>query len=297
MIINLWDASRGQLPASVPGPLTIGGGTPAQVNNSAFVVPGFATFTATRDPLTTDDITQGVVPGHCWYNAVALRDWECISNAAGAAVWVFDGAYYSGGGTNPPSEQTQAGSSTASIAAEGNIYREVLPPLSGRPGQATGSGTWTVVGVYTLPASFFDGAVLPGGTQVGNRGVNVTAMGSLGANGNTKRVAIIVSPPVTTLGGTFSVGQGTVLADTGAITVSGGGWSLQTEVYKYGAAGSNTQVSFHQQAQAGSTVSALLAPQALTLTENANITFAACVANTTLATDSIYNFMSFNAMN
>lgn len=276
---NIWNPDKGQV--KVPS-----------------VLIGFDNLTATTDPGPSNDSTQGYVVGSEWYNGAsgALRSWTCVNNAAGAAQWEYGGAVFASGGTNPPTELTQFGASTATIAAEGNLYREVLSATGGRSAQTTGSGTFTVVGVYVIPASAFDGANLPNGTVVGNRGVNITAMGSLGATGNTKRIAILAAPSVVTLGGTLPVGGNTIIADTGAITVNGSGWSVQAEIFKFGGLGSNTQLALHQQAQAGSNVSPLVACQNLTLNEAGNIVVAICVACTTAINDVVYNFMEVNAM-
>jgi hypothetical protein len=277
----IWNSEKGQIKA------------PSQLI-------GFDTLTATRDPTSTDDVTQGWIVGSEWFNASvgALRSWTCVANTAGAAQWEYGGAVYASGGTNPPTELTQFGASTATIAEEGNIYREVLGTTGGRQPSSTGATAYCLLGFYNIPASAFDGALLPNGTVRSNRGVNITAMGSLGANGDTKRILIMAggtSSTVAAYSGTLGL-DGTVIADTGSITVNGSGWSIQAEIFKYGAAASNTQLALHQQAQAGPNVSPLVACQNLTLNEAGVIPIAIVASCTTLASDVQYNFMEVNAM-
>ena len=302
MILDLWSASKGAINVSVPALLGSSGNqtfsNAGTFGAAAVALSGFATVSATRDPLVTDDVTQGIVVGHGWYNTVTMRDFECVNNAAGNAQWVFDGAYYAGGGTNPNNEATQAGSSTASIAAEGNMYREVLSAAGGRTPGGTGSGAFFVLGLATIPASALDGATLPSGTVVSNRGINVQANGSLGATGNTKRILMIANPVGAVLGGSAGGGQGgTVIADSAASTVNGSGWCLAANIFKFGGPGSNTQLAIHEATQLGATVSTLLPCQNLALNESGAITIALVASCTTLATDVTYNFMDINFMN
>ena len=94
-----------------------------------------------------------------------------------------------------------------------------------------------------------------------------------------------------------TVTGGTTVADTGTVTTNGGGWSVQANVFKYGAAGSNTQIGLHQQCQVGAAVSALLAPQLITATESGSILIAITGNATTTASDIVFNFAEINAMN
>ena len=241
-------------------------------------------LTATTDPAATNDgsAAQGYTPGSWWYNTTANRLWECVSNATGAAVWSFSGAAYASGGYNPASEVTQVGQGTALAAAEGNIYRSVL----GTATSPAATGSDYVLAVYALPANSFD---------VSGRGVNLLAMGSLAANTNNKRIKLIFNCTTAVVGS--AVTGGTTVCDTGTVTTSGGGWALEANVFKYGAAGSNTQLGIHQSAQTGSTVSALLAPSAITATESGAILIAVTGNATTATTDILYNFFEVNAMN
>jgi hypothetical protein len=249
--------------------------------------PG-SSLTQTRDPLVTDDITKGVEVGTIWFNSTAgaLRLWTCRSNIAGAAAWIFEGADYKNGGTNPAIEITQFGNGAALMAEEGNINRQIS--AAGINPGATGADN--VLAFFSLPANSFDGAA---GT---NRGINITAEGSFAATANNKDVKLIFNPATAVVGSTVGAG-GTTIADTGVVATNNLGWSLQANVFKYGAAGSNTQIGLHQQAQIGNAVANLLKPSLITAVENAPILIAVTGNATTAASDIVFNFLEVNAMN
>jgi len=263
--ITLWSPSIGE----VFFPVAVGG-----IGSS---------LTQTRDPLTSD---TGFNVGTVWFNssAGALRWWECRASGSGGsgAGWVFSGADYANGGTNPVIEVTQFGQSTALMAEEGNIYREVI---AGRNPGATNADN--VIAVYTMPASAFD---------LTGRGVNLLAEGSVANNTNSKRIKIYWGCTTATLGST--VVGGTVIADTGAYTTAGAvGWAVEANVFKYGAAGSNTQLALHYGAQIGAVVGSLLTPVALTSTESASVIIAVTGNAVTATTDITQNFFEVNALN
>jgi hypothetical protein len=161
-----------------------------------------------------------------------------------------------------------AGSSTFGL--EGDIASQESAGIS-----PASTASDVVMAVFNIPASSFD---QPG------RGVEIEAAGSFAATANNKRVKIIVGAASPTVGSTVS--GGTTIADTGTVTTSGGGWFLAAGVFKYGNAGSNTQVGVNEANIAGSANAALLAPAALTLAENAVIPV--CVTgNATTATSDI----------
>jgi hypothetical protein len=176
----------------------------------------------------------------------------------------------------------QFGGGTATFSGEGNINVQ-----SNAGTFVGGSGADVVMASAILPAGTFD---------VAGRGVEITAMGSFLANGNTKTVKLIFNPSTAVVAGTVG-GGGVTIATTGAITTGGSGWCLTAMVFKYGILGSNTQLALHQQAQIGSSVSPLLTPQATTAIEANPILIALTGNAVTLITDITWNSFIVNAMN
>lgn len=181
------------------------------------------------------------------------------------------------------STQTAAGGSAGTFGDEGNINRQISS-TGITPG--TTAAQDTVLATYTLPASAFD--------QSG-RGISITAAGSFAANADSKDVKIFYNCTTAVVGS--AVTGGTVIADSGAVTTNGGGWELSANVFKYGAAASNTQIAIHSQAQTGGTVSALLAPQLVTAVESGGIIIAVTGRNVTSANDCVFNWLEVNFMN
>lgn len=191
--------------------------------------------------------------------------------------------------TFPPNQATQFGNSgatgapgTATFADEGNIYRQITPA-----GVTSGvTGTDVVMMVYTLPAGSFDAA---------GRGLTITSAGACAANANAKRVKIIYNPTTAVVGATVS--GGTTIADTGSVTsTSGQGWNVQASVFKYGAAGSNTQEIIHNAAQMGSVIGPLISPTGVTAVESGAIILAVTCNNTAVG-DLLPNWLEINGMN
>ena len=282
-MIHILDPETGERAVSFPTPIS--GGLPASVAPAQFAVAGLANMNATTDPGVTNDVTQGYVPGSIWANTAGgiLRWWECRSNAQGAASWIYGGADYANGGTNPNSEVTQAGLSTATIAAEGNVNRQIFAV----PGVNGSVGGDYVMAVYTLPANAFD---------ILGRGITITAQGSFGGNTNNKTIKVIFNPTTAVVGGTVG-GGGITIATTGVVSTNGSGWSVQANVFKYGAAGSNTQLGIHQAAQCAAVVQALTVTQNLTALENAAILVTVTGNCGSTVGDIALNFYEINFMN
>ena len=171
-----------------------------------------------------------------------------------------------------------AGSGSGTFSRSGNIATNISS--AGVSPAATGSDY--VVAFVAVPANSFDGL---SGT---NRSVQAQAAGSFASNSHTKEVKIQVSNTLPVVGNAIS--NATAIADSTAITTSGGGWQLTAELSKYGAANSNTQIAIHNLAQGVGAV-ALLTPQFLTLTENATIYVAVTANCTTTASDVVFNFL------
>lgn len=245
------------------------------------ILPGPATI-QTVDPVASNDVTQGYIPGSIWVNTANNRLWICISNAQGAALWAFSGAVP--GYAEPSGVVTQFGSGSGSFAEEGNMYRMI----SGAGINPGGTAQDYVTAAFAIPASSFD---------IANRGLNIIAQGGFANNANTKRCKIIVNPSSATVGAVVGSG-GVTIADTGSYsTAAAVGWALEANVFKYGAAGSNTQLGIHTSAQMGSSIGQLLPPSLLTATESGAILVAITGNAGTAAADITLNFVEANAMN
>ena len=180
------------------------------------------------------------------------------------------------------------GGSGSSMQEEGTLGRYVAPSPGASPASLAAD---VVLFSLTLPAKAFDGAVIPSAVAgqtlatLSNRGISISAQGGFGATSNNKRIKIIVGATSAAVG--QAVVGGTTVADTTTITTSGGGWSIGAALYKYGAAGSNTQVAVHQPSVCGGAVSTLASPTYLTLNESAPINI--CVTgNATTALSDIF---------
>ena len=243
-------------------------------------VQGRDNLVATTDPTVSNDNTQDYAVGSIWVNSSNGRVWIAQAVGTGAAAWAL--AIVPGTGVEPSSNLEQFGSGIGTMLAEGNIYRNTF--ASANPG---GTGGDYVLAAYSLPAGSFD---------IAGRGINLVAMGSVANNTNAKRMKLYYGCTTATVGSLVS--GGTVIADTGSYTTTGAaGWQVEANVFKYGAAASNTQLGLHMTAQIGSTVGALLSPTALNSTESGAIIVAVTGNATTTATDIIYNFFEVNAMN
>ena len=197
----------------------------------------------------------------------------------------------------PNTAATLFGGGGLSMQDEGTLYRQVSVGV--QPGAI---GADNVLMTFTLPPGSFDGVSLTDFNSTGvtstsqsNRGIAISAQGSFAVTANNKRIKIIVGCTSAVVGS--AVVGGVTIADTGAVTTSGAGWAIGGEVYKYGAAGSNTQIGVHQQAQIGGAVASLVSPQALTLNEAGNIIIALTGNATTVVSDIAANLFVVSGMN
>ena len=237
--------------------------------------------TTTTDPGAANDVTQGYTPGSFWLNTTTNRVWMCFTNAAGAAVWALDGVVV-GVGVEPSGMLTQFGSSTASFPEEGNINRQI----SSAGVQPSSTAADIVLAVYSLPASAFD---------VLGRGLTITAAGAFGATANNKTVKLIWNPATAVVGSAVGAG-GTTFCTTGVVNQNGGGWQVMGTVFKYGAAGSNTQLCVNNGA-VGTTHFGVTAPALAAAVESGAILIAVTGNAATAASDITYNWLEVNAMN
>lgn len=144
------------------------------------------------------------------------------------------------------------------LLPSGNVNVQVSSAGAGNAADTTDD----VLFVYTLPANAFDQA---------NRQLNLLVCGKLAANANSKRAKIYYGCTSAAVGS--AVVGGTVIADTGATNGNGVGWQLSAQITKYGAGGSNTQIS-QSQPIVGNAHGGVSVPVLLTAPENAPIIIA-----------------------
>ncbi len=173
----------------------------------------------------------------------------------------------------PASLTVNAGGSGANIVrSTGNANVQTVPVGLGNAAATTD----TVLFTFPLPAN----ALNANGEQI-----TVSAAGAFAANANNKRIKIWFGTTSQVVG--QAVAGGTLIADSGVVTTSGGGWGASVQVQKYGAAGSNTQQAAYAQVVAGATHLGTAAPVALTAVESApiNITVTGSSPTTGAAND------------
>lgn len=215
----------------------------------------------------------GPIPGNS--SAMAL----CTYTSAGAVgIDIVAIHYNAASGADPSSKQTFFGGGTGTFKAMGALYTEF--DSAGVHPATTGNNN--VLSVFTIAAATLD---------LAGRGVNTKAKGHFAANGDTKEVTIVVNPSAAVVGS--AVVGGTIVADSGAVTTSGGGWEIEADFFKYGALGSNTQMATGKFTGAAS---ALTAAQAITATESGAILVAICSTATTTNTDIVLSQVVARAM-
>jgi hypothetical protein len=182
----------------------------------------------------------------------------------------------------PSATTTQFGAGTGTFPEEGNLYR-LVSATGINPGTIN---TNNVLAVYSLPASSLDQAL---------RGLTVTAAGSFGATANNKTVNLVWNPTTAVVGS--AVVGGTTIASTGVVATNGGGWWISGNVFKTGAAGSNTQTLTSNGAIAGSTHLGTTSPLTAAAVESGAILVAVTGDAVTATTDIALWFAEINAMN
>ena len=256
----------------------------AQVGQSWFLLiendTAFAETIAAGTGVTLSGLAGPIPPN-------STAKYLCTYTGASAVSMQLVGVWFNAaGGADPATTQTFFGSGTGTFLEEGTLGRSISQ--SGiNPGS---TGNDNVLAVISIPANSFDG--------VGNRGVTIVAKGSLGANANSKRIKLVANPATAVVGS--AVVGGTVIEDTGAQTINGGGWWISADIFKTGAANSNTQIATSNGKIMGNAASAHLgcqAPTALTATENGTILVAVCGNAATLTTDIALNTAYATAMN
>lgn len=167
-----------------------------------FVMPLVNNLSATTDPTTANDRTQGYEAGSQWLNVTGGRAWICMSNAAGAAVWALD----STGNITSQGAQAVRDTTTTLTAAD----------LTGGLIQSSPAGAINL----TLPlATAMDtalGASAPNNTSVDFSIINTSG----GANTIT-----VLTNTGWTLVGTMTIAQG-VTGRFRARKTGAGAWTL-----------------------------------------------------------------------
>ncbi len=172
------------------------------------------------------------------------------------------------------------GGGTGTIKESGNLSSQVGNPLS-NPASITNDN---VLAVYSLPASSLNASGV---------GIEVTASGNFAADSQAKRVKLIWNPTAAVVGSAVATNSTSfLLGDTGSTTNAGAlaGWVLQAEVYKYGVAGSNTQIGQFLDGSIAATNLGVGVASALTNNESGAILLAVTGNATTSVGDiSLYN--------
>ena len=172
------------------------------------------------------------------------------------------------------------GGGTAVMEESGNVSVQSGAPLT-NPASITNDN---VLAVYTLPA---------GSLSAAGKGLEITCGGNLGNDTQAKRCKLIWNP-VTAVVGSAVITNSTsfLLGDTGSTTNSGvaSGWLIQSEVYKYGIAGSNTQIGQETGVIVGAIHGGCGVASALTTNES----LAIAIAVTGNATSSVGDISLYN---
>lgn len=173
------------------------------------------------------------------------------------------------------------GNGTAVMEESGNVNVQSGNPLA-NPASITNDN---VLAVYTLPASSLSG---PG------KGLEITAAGNFPlTDTQAKRVKLIWNPTAAVVGSAVATNTTSfLLGDTGSTTNAGApaGWVIQSQLYKYGALGSNTQVG----QEIGTIVGAIHGGCGLASALTTNESLPILVAVTGNATSSIGDIALYN---
>lgn len=179
------------------------------------------------------------------------------------------------------------GGGTATMEESGNVAVNSGNPISG-PASITNDN---VLAVYTIPAGSFSAA---------GKGVEFTVTGNLAGNTHAKECKLIWNATTAVVGSAVGTNSTSfLLGDTGSTTNGGSvaGWIIQSQVYKYGALGSNTQVGQETGVIIGSVHGGCSLASALTTNESLPILIAVTGnATTSIGDISLYNY-NFEAFN
>ena len=172
------------------------------------------------------------------------------------------------------------GGGTGVMEESGNVSVQSGAPLT-NPASITNDN---VLAVYTVPA---------GSLSAAGKGLEITCGGNLAGNTHTKECNLRWNPVTAVVGSAVGTNSTSfLLGDTGATTNAGAtaGWVLQAQVYKYGAAGSNTQIGQETGSIVGAIHGGCGIMAALTTNESASI----AIAVTGNATSSVGDISLWN---
>lgn len=176
---------------------------------------------------------------------------------------------------------TLFGGGTGAMDESGNLNVQTGNPLA-NPASITNDN---VLAVYTFPANSFNAA---------GRGCEITAAGNFPlTDTQAKRVKLIWNPTAAVVGSAVATNSTSfLLGDTGSTTNGGAaaGWVIQSQVYKYGALNSNTQIGQEVGVIVGSIHGGCGLASALTTNESLPI----LVAVTGNATSSVGDITLYN---
>ena len=179
------------------------------------------------------------------------------------------------------------GGGTATMEESGNVFVQSGAPVS-NPASITNDN---VLAVYSIPANSFSAA---------GKGVEFQVSGNFAGNTHVKECKLIWNPTAAVVGSAVATNSTSfLLGDTGSTTNGGAacGWSITSEVYKYGVAGSNTQIGQELGVIIGSTHGGMGIASALTTNESLGILVAVTGNATTSVGDiSLYN-VNYEAFN
>lgn len=156
-------------------------------------------FTATVDPVGTNDSSQGYTAGSTWLNVTGQRSWICVSNGVGAAVWI-QSAQTAGSVVAPAATTATGNGSAASVTGgSGGTTSGNGGPANVTGGAATaGNGNG---GSVVLTGGAKNGTGIAGGVRVESLFIKSQGTPAAATTSATLTAANILSGIVTVLQG------------------------------------------------------------------------------------------------
>jgi hypothetical protein len=207
-----------------------------------------------------------------------------------SAFWVENDAL-AGNGTVFGNASGPVASTSLLILGSGNVARDIGLAAGKSPSV---NALDKIVYALWIPAGSFD---------VSGRGLQVTVYGTAAANGANKEFKVFlgatntVFPTLPAVDGTITVAGGTVIGDTGVLTTNNGAIILTCQIFKRGAAASNTQESMTTGIIGGTAHGGAGKWTDQTFAENTNLLLAITAQSTTTPSDVVYNGSEITAFN